>query len=135
MKDSRDNRSSRPTGFRAGRKMAEVSTTTQVYEQRLGPAFQRRGWNTSVLTKYRRRKANVLADALDAPQFSDDDRKEYKRLLVQLGDSPALRFRFLLHRFGATPLLRRQRKLTVRVKDLVKNIWDRRRESQSACAI
>jgi hypothetical protein len=113
--------------------MAEVSTTTQVYRDRLTPAFERRGWNTAMLTKYRKRKAGILAEALDAPQFSSQDREEYKRLLVELGDSPSLRLRFLLFRLGATPLVRRQRKLTVRVKDIVKNFRDRKRESQSIC--
>jgi glycosyltransferase involved in cell wall biosynthesis len=115
--------------FRARRKAAEVSTTIQVYEETLAPAYSRRGWDTEILKRYRKRKAIILSDALDSPLFTREEREEYKRLLIRLGDCLGLRLRLLLFHLGATPLLRKQRKLIVRLKDIVKNLLDARRES------
>ena len=121
-------------GFRAGRKMTEVNATIQVYQQTLTPAFQRRNWDIETLMTYRRRKAIRFTDALDSPLFTNTDRSDYQRALIQLGDSPGLRCRILLFRLGALPLIRLTRRLILSMKDAVKNVLDKRRESFTARA-
>ncbi len=120
------------SGFRARRKMAEVTTTIQVYDETLSPAYTKRGWSTEILKQNRMRWAIGFTDGLDSPLFSDAERKEYKQLLIDLGDCVGLRWRFLLAAMGANPLLRAQRRGLQRLKDLVKNFLDRGREANPA---
>lgn len=63
------------------------------------PAYRRRGWSLPPLVRYRKRKAVILADALDSPLFSNEERARYRNLLIRLGDSFP---RFLLFHIGAT---------------------------------
>jgi glycosyltransferase involved in cell wall biosynthesis len=114
--------------IRARRKMAEVSTTIQVYRDSLEPAYQRRGWPTENMMRYRKEWAIRFTDALDSPLFDNEERGEYKELLTKLGDSWVLRLRIWAATAGFNPLIRRILQLEEQLKDRLKNLLDAGRE-------
>jgi hypothetical protein len=120
-------------GVRVRRKMSEVATTIHVYERTLAPEYQRRGWDVEPLNLYRRLKAVAFAEAIDSPLFSHEDRKAFKGLLIQLGDSRSLRLHFLAMDMGVGGLIRVRRRYMEKLKDTVKSILDSPRERRQAC--
>lgn len=109
-----------PQGARALRKIQEVSTNNFIFRNVLIPEYQRRGWITTSLVKAMRSKAVEYADALDSPHFSDSDRREYERLLRDMGDSYSLDLSFLLAKAGLNPMRRQIKRLRLKIKDILK---------------
>ena len=93
-------------GVRASRKMAELRETELIYKSRLIPEYTRRGWGIGPLKSHMRTKAVEFADAIDSPNFTAQDREEYKRLLRQLGSSRKLSLVIRLADLGFNPLIR-----------------------------
>lgn len=93
-------------GVRASRKMAELQDIGLIYKSRLIPEFTRRGWSAGPLIKHMRSRAVEYADAIDSPNFTAQDREEYKRLLRDLGASRRLSFAIRLADLGFNPLVR-----------------------------
>jgi hypothetical protein len=90
-----------PDNVRSRRKLAEVEGCRRVIEESLLPAFARRHWDPRPITAARRRQALEHAKSLGLNGFSDAQRDQLKAALSQLGDSPALRWKF---RWIRTPL-------------------------------
>lgn len=109
-------------GVRASRKMAEVRETAYIYNDRLIPAYKKRGWSIAPLKKHMRIKAVGFTDALDSPRFSEEDRKEYKRLLLNLGASPRLSLAIYIAENGFNPLARFWSRTRIGLKDQVKRV-------------
>ncbi len=111
-----------PLGARAYRKIQEVSSNNTIYREVLIPEYQKRGWSIEPLLRNMRRKAVGFADALDSPQFSAQDRADYKVYLKELGDSPALRVAIFLADMGFNPIVRKWNHFQKHLKDAVKRI-------------
>lgn len=107
-------------GVRASRKMAEVREIAEIYKTRLIPEYTRRGWSTRPLRNHMRSKAVRFVDAIDSPHFTEEDREEYKRLLVNLGASPRLLLAIRMAEHGLNPLTRFLARTRIGIKDRVK---------------
>jgi len=107
-------------GVRASRKMAEVRETAEIYKKRLIPEYEKRGWSITPLTKNMRAKAIGFTDALDSPRFSQEEREEYKRLLLNLGASSRLSVAIMMAEHGFNPLTRLLARTRSAVKDQAK---------------
>lgn len=111
-----------PKGVRAYRKIQEVSTNTHIFTQVLIPEYTKRGWDTAPLKQCMREKAVGFADSLDSPQFSEQDRQEYRTYLKELGDSQALKVAILFADIGLNPAVRAWKRAKKRARDFVKRI-------------
>ena len=109
-------------GYRAGRKLIELTGTRQVFEQTLAPAFRSRGWSESPLMGARERLACGQARALLIVPKASSDYSAIIQALLDLGDCAGLRFRLKLIRCGAGGLLDVYASVQVKVKDWVKLI-------------
>lgn len=123
-----------PLGARAYRKIQEVSSNNTIYREVLIPEYQKRGWNIEPLLRNMRRKAIGFADALDSPQFSAQDRADYKVYLKELGDSQALRVAIAIADMGFNPLVRKWNHAQKRLKDVVKRVLRTVRPVRTATA-
>jgi glycosyltransferase involved in cell wall biosynthesis len=106
---------------RASRTMGEVSNLRSIYENTLMPAYEERGWDTTILRSNMRKRAVTFASSLDSPAFSDAEREEFKQLLRDLGNSFSLSIAMFLAERGFNPLFRSLRSARTRAKDLVKS--------------
>jgi glycosyltransferase involved in cell wall biosynthesis len=111
-----------PKGVRAYRKIQEVTTNTHIFTQVLIPEYTKRGWDAAPLRQYMREKAVGFADSLDSPRFSEQDRKDYRTYLKELGDSPSLSLALFLAEMGLNPALRKWKRLKRRLKDYAKRV-------------
>lgn len=109
-------------GVRASRKMAEVRETAEIYKARLIPEYTKRGWTLRPLQRHMRSKAVLYAEAIDAPQFTREDREEYKRLLLNLSDSPRISLAIRMAEYGLNPLVRFSARTRIQLKDQAKRI-------------
>jgi glycosyltransferase involved in cell wall biosynthesis len=109
-------------GVRASRKMAEVRETAEIYRTLMMPEYDKRGWSTEPLVRNMRSKAVGFADALDSPRFTEQDREEYKRLLLNLGASPRLSMAIHMAEMGLNPVRRTFVRGRQRVKDSIKRM-------------
>jgi hypothetical protein len=105
---------------RPRRKSLELQGLIRIYEQSLLPAFQRRGWETKVILQNRRRYALIHSAYCYRPLFNEAERAELIKLLKELGDSPALRFRLLALSWGLAPLFEWQQVTTSKLKRMIK---------------
>lgn len=83
--------SSRPV---AGRKLTEVQGLSQIFAGSLTTAFTRRAWSLTPLKRRRVELAILHSEILDRAEFAPGQRDEMTRALLQLGDSPRLRWFF-----------------------------------------
>jgi glycosyltransferase involved in cell wall biosynthesis len=110
-------------GVRASRKMAEVRETALIYKSRLIPEFTNRGWDIAPLARQMRSRAVEFADAIDSPNLTAEDRKEYKRLLRDLGASRRLSLAIRLADLGLNPLIRVWVRANWGFRHLVKRLY------------
>jgi len=111
-----------PKGVRAYRKIQEVSSNAYIFKQVLIPEYTRRGWSIAPLQRYMRAKAVGFADSMDSPQFSEQDRVEYRRHLKDLGDSLQLSIALAIGDMGLNPIVRRWKRLKRKMKDAAKRM-------------
>jgi glycosyltransferase involved in cell wall biosynthesis len=107
-------------GVRAKRKMSEVMTNIAIYKHTLIPEYQKRGWSIAPLERNMRSKAIAFADAIDSPLFTEQERREYKALLYDLGKSKTLTIAIILADHGFNPVVRWWSRTRLRFKDTVK---------------
>jgi len=92
-------------GYREGRKATELAGIRRVFSESLEPAFASRGWNATMLRRARRKLAlNHALFLCRVPPESEEYRK-LLTLLMELGDSPALRWKIKAIGAGLGPLL------------------------------
>jgi len=109
-------------GIRASRKLAEVRETAEIYKTRLIPEYSKRGWSTQLLKKHMRSKAVGFAEAVDSPRFTPEEAQEFRRLLVNLGDSPRLSLAILMAEHGLSPLVEFMARLRIWFRDQAKRV-------------
>ncbi len=109
-----------PKGVRAYRKIHEVSSNIEIFNQVVKPAFQERGWSIAPLDRSMRAKAVGFADSLDSANFNEKDRTEYRALLRQLGSSTSLSIAIFLADSGFNPMVRRWKRLKKKLRDAAK---------------
>jgi hypothetical protein len=112
-------------GVRISRKMAEVRETAEIYKTRLIPEYTKRGWTIRPLEKHMRSKALVYAEAIDSPQFTKEDREQYKRLLLSLSDSPQISLAIRMAEYGLSPLIRFCARARIELKYQAKRVLRR----------
>lgn len=105
---------------RPKRKGDQLQAYIWIYNKSLLPAFQRRGWDTTVIDRYRRKMAIIHAAACFSPIFNEAERAGLIALLKELGDSPALRFRLLASSWGFAPFFDWQHSMKLKLKGTVK---------------
>ncbi|KAF3884508.1 MULTISPECIES: glycosyltransferase family 2 protein [Nostocales] len=108
-------------GVRVKRKGDQLRAYLWIYNRSLMSAFERRGWNTKVIDKYRRKMALIHSAACFSPIFSKTERAELIDLLKELGDSPALRIRLFALSLGLGPFFEWQHHTELRLKGIVKS--------------
>jgi glycosyltransferase involved in cell wall biosynthesis len=89
---------------RSRRKLAEVEGCCRVIEDSLIPAFARRDWRLSTITKARRQLAVRHARCLRLNHFTKAEHNDLKAALRKLGDSLALRWKFCWIQTPMAPL-------------------------------
>lgn len=92
------------SNFRSRRKTAEVEGCYRVIEDSLIPAYARRHWSLTPIAKARRQLALRHAECLRSNQYSETERNGLRQALSQLGDSAALKWKFLWIRTPFAPL-------------------------------
>ena len=102
---------------RATRVIKEVSNLKSIYEDSLIPEYLKRGWDTSILKRYMRKRAVAYAMWLDSPFFSDTDRESYKARMRELGDSLQLSIAIAFAEVGLNPVRRALWNAEVQLKD------------------
>lgn len=107
--------------FRPKRKGDQLRSYIWIYNESLLPAFQRRGWDTTVINKYRRKMALIHAAACFSPIFNESERAELISLLKELGNSPTLRLRLLISSWGFAPFFEWQHHTELKIKGIVKD--------------
>ncbi|AFZ13615.1 glycosyl transferase family 2 [Crinalium epipsammum PCC 9333] len=110
---------------RPRRKSLELQGMIRIYEESLLPAFQRRGWDTQIITQKRRQLALIHSAFCYRPLFTEAERNELIELVKKLGDSPALQFRLLTLRWGLSPFFEWRYSTELKLKRLVKAFFNR----------
>jgi len=87
--------------IRSRRKLAEIEGCRRMFEESLIPAFTRRNWSLASITSARRRLALHHGVSLGVGGLTDEQKEELQSALCRLGDSVALRLKFL---WISTPL-------------------------------
>ncbi|GAB1544294.1 hypothetical protein NUACC21_69700 [Scytonema sp. NUACC21] len=105
---------------RPKRKGDQLRAYLWIYNKSLMSAFERRGWDTEIIDKYRRKMALIHAAACFSPIFSKTERAELISLLKELGDSPALRIRLFASSLGLAPVFEWQHHMELKLKGIVK---------------
>ncbi|NJM70297.1 MAG: glycosyltransferase family 2 protein [Scytonema sp. RU_4_4] len=105
---------------RPKRKGDQLKAYLWIYKKSLLPAFQKRGWDTKVIDKYRRKMALIHSAACFSPIFTKAEREELIGLLKELGDSPSLRLRLFALSLGLAPLFEWQHHTELKLKGFVK---------------
>lgn len=107
-------------GVRAARKIPDVRESVEIYRTLLMPAYAERGWSLRPLQRAMQQRARNYAEALDAPQFSAEERAELQRQLLRLDDSRRTRVRIWQATHGLAPWIRWSDRMRYRGKDLLK---------------
>jgi GT2 family glycosyltransferase len=111
-----------PKGVRPRRKMAEIEGITRVFEESLEPAFARRGWPLDSLRARREQLALQHCDCLGSKLFSEAEKAAILRLLMTLGDSPALAGRAWRMQHGFAPWYRAVNDARGMIRQLAKRV-------------
>jgi glycosyltransferase involved in cell wall biosynthesis len=106
---------------RSKRKHLQLKGYIRIFEESFLPAFQRRGWDTKILDKQRRKLAILHSAYCFLPIFNQQERAELVALLKQLGDSPLLRLRILALSLGFAPFFEWQHQTELKLKGFVKD--------------
>jgi cellulose synthase/poly-beta-1,6-N-acetylglucosamine synthase-like glycosyltransferase len=117
------------TRVRSKRKGLQLRGYIRIFDEAFEPAFRRRGWNTNVLVRERRRLALHHAAECFAPQYSAPEREELTALLRALCGrrSLALELRLQALRFGLRPMFEIEQGLRKQLKRSVKAAMTRGR--------
>lgn len=107
-------------GVRAARKIPDVRESVELYRTLLMPAYAERGWSLRPLHRAMQLRARNYAEALDAPQFSAEERAELQRQLLRLDDTWLTRMRLWQATHGLAPWIRWSDRMRYRTKDLLK---------------
>ena len=67
----------------------------------------------------------VYAEAIDSPQFTKEDREQYKRLLLSLSDSPQISLAIRMAEYGLSPLIRFCARARIELKYQAKRVLRR----------
>jgi hypothetical protein len=106
---------------RSKRKHLQLKGYIQIFEESFLPAFQRRGWDTKVLEKQRRKLAILHSAYCFLPIFNETERAELIALLKKLGNSPALQLRLFALSLGFAPFFEWQLHTELKLKGIVKD--------------
>ncbi|GAB1544293.1 hypothetical protein NUACC21_69690 [Scytonema sp. NUACC21] len=106
---------------RSKRKHLQLKGYVRIFEESFLPAFKRRGWDTKVLNKQRRKMAVLHSAYCFLPIFNKEERAELVNLLKKLGDSPSLRLRLFALSIGLAPYFEWQLHTTLKLKGIVKD--------------
>ncbi len=109
-------------GLRARRKSLQLAGFDRIFAESMSPAWKRRGWDVGELSRQRRRLAAHHCASCFAPQYTDAEREELVRLLLRLGDGPALRVRLALCRLGLRSTVERADSFPLQAKATLKNV-------------
>ncbi len=108
--------------LRSRRKLAEINGCRRVIEESLIPAFARRNWDLSPIMRSRRQLALRHADSLRASHFTLIEKENLKKALLYLGDSPALRRKFIWIQSPFAELFDFPSRIWSQLKAVAKNI-------------
>jgi hypothetical protein len=107
-------------GMRAKRKSAQLEGYRQIFDESLGPAWERREWDRRELDRQRRRLALHHCAACFEPHYSEDEREQLIAQLRTLGDSRRLDLSVKVCRWGGAPILIWFGDLRFRLKTIAK---------------
>lgn len=85
---------------RARRKRAQLIGYLHLFDKSMTPAFARRGWDIAAVRRQRQKLAALNVTSCCSPLYSAEEREDLTRLLLALGDGPAVRTRLALCRLG-----------------------------------
>lgn len=105
---------------RSKRKHLQLKGYIRIFEESFLPAFQRRGWDTKLLEKQRRKLAILHSAYCFLPIYNQAERAEHVALLKKLGDSPLLRLRLFALSLGLAPFFEWQHHTELKLKGVVK---------------
>lgn len=105
---------------RSKRKHLQLKGYIRIFDESFLPAFERRGWDTKLLQKQRRKLAILHSAYCFLPIYNQVERAEHVVLLKKLGDSPLLRLRLLALSLGLAPFFEWQHHTELKLKGVVK---------------
>jgi hypothetical protein len=120
--------------LRFRRKLDEVESLIRIYAETLEPAYEKRRWSTAGLKRNRCNAALNYVDVLDAPQFSDKERRLLETRLRALGDSWRLSLLIRLSNAGLGSWLRFFLRLKLQARDRIKGLLRRSRAGSEKAA-
>jgi glycosyltransferase involved in cell wall biosynthesis len=110
---------------RPKRKGDQLQAYIFIYRKTLYDAFQKRGWDTKLIERFRKKMARIHAAACFSPIFTKEEQTKLIALLKELGDSPALRLRLLALSWGFAPFFSWQLDTSLKLKGMVKDFLSR----------
>ena len=116
---------------RTKRKALQLRGFIRVYNESVTPAFQRRGWNNTIVLKEKLALAKRNVTACHSPLYTTLEHQELIDLLFQLGNTPGLRARIFLTRFGFGKIFDIQNSMMLSAKRFVKLVLQQLRRSRS----
>lgn len=120
---------------RSKRKHLQLKGYIRIFEESFLPAFQRRGWDTKVLEKQRRKMAILHSAYCFLPMFNKEEQAELVTLLQRLGNSPLLQLRLLVLSLGLAPFFEWQHHTELKLKGIVKDWLSKLKESSSVIKV
>src|SRR5262249_27693173 len=104
------------------RRMLEIEALTQIFDKRIEPAFERRGWGLRMVKRFRRQKASELSIRVGKSYLSTDQRNKISKQLLGLSNSPLVACYVWLYNHGAGNILMRLSRLRVSIRKHVKRL-------------
>jgi glycosyltransferase involved in cell wall biosynthesis len=109
-------------GVRARRKALQLEGYRRLFDDSIYPAWKRRGWDLTEVSRQRARLASRNCPSCFAAQYSAQERDELVSLLLQLGDGRGVRLRLAICRLGCARVLERIDRLPGPARHLAKAV-------------
>jgi glycosyltransferase involved in cell wall biosynthesis len=111
--------------YRPRRKFDELSGIDFVLNNTLKNTYINKGWNTEPIIQQGKKFSLNHSIALSSNVFSNEEKLQLKKVLINLGDSKALKIKIKLIELGFSSVFIMQKKLLQTAKDLIKRKFKR----------
>ncbi|SEQ51440.1 glycosyltransferase family 2 protein [Neolewinella agarilytica] len=104
------------------RKQVEVEGLITVFEERIQPAFQKRGWDISKVASRRAELARRQASALSWSIFSEEEKESLEKAILRLSDAPSVTLAIKCYRNNLGFVYDLRKNMTGFLKSAVKKV-------------
>lgn len=108
---------------RIKRKIEEITGLCAVFDEVIVKEFKSKGWDTKIIDKFRTKTAIVQSDCLGWSVYSNDEKKELRKLIIKLSNTRKTRSFLWLYEKGLGKIASFYLNINKQLKTTVKKIF------------